>query len=77
MHVSWVEELDKAAHCLHCCLTLYIQQLVEEALETFPLLMQKQFLHDKLSFVELDLTWLVIDLFAVCVGERASWIRVD
>ena len=20
MHVSWAEELDKAAHCLHCCL---------------------------------------------------------
>jgi len=20
MHVSWAEELEKAAHCLHCCL---------------------------------------------------------
>jgi len=32
MHVSWAEELDKAAHCLHCCL-IYVQQLIEEALE--------------------------------------------
>ena len=28
MHVSWAEESDKAAHCLHCCLIL-----IEEALK--------------------------------------------
>jgi len=35
MHVSWAKELDKAAHCLHCCLIIIcIQQLIEEALKS-------------------------------------------